>query len=144
MTKSNKTSRAYLLWEIVGLVVAVAGVVATVIVFPNWNSRADIDVYFPKNTSEKITSYYSVNNDSLRVAQTKGDDNCTYTIYYQARNQSGYDMIVRNVSFDENDTWNGKTYSLSRHWWNDVRFKVKKSAGLSTASTLELNIGVED
>ena len=144
MKKHSENTRAYIIWEIIGLVVAVAGVVVTVIVFPNWNSHAEINVSFPKNTAEKITGYYFVNSESLRMAQTKGNEQCKYTVYYQSRNQSSYDMVVRNISFDENNVWNGTTYSLSKHWWNDIRFKINKNAGISTASTLELNVGLEE
>lgn len=114
------------------------------IVFPNWDSHADIEVSFAKNTSEKITSYYSVNSESLRISQAKGNAKCKYTVYYQARNQSSYDMIARDISFSKNDEWNGVTYSLSKHWWNDIRFKVSKNAEISTASSLELSIGEEE
>ena len=62
------------------------------------------------------------------VFSTKGDVSLT-------RNQKSYDKIDTGVKFFENELTTAP-YSLDAHRWNDVRFKVKKGTGLSTASTV--------
>ncbi|MCR5305523.1 MAG: hypothetical protein K6E36_03380 [Oscillospiraceae bacterium] len=137
----KKTVKAYDLLTILGIVITV---VIGALVFPNWSSHEEFSLSFPKNVSEKISSYYSCRSDELMVVQTSGNSKCKYTIYSQTRGQGSYTTVKTGITFKHNDEWDGTTYSLSSSWWNDIRFKVKKTAETGTASELALSLGKKD
>ena len=123
---------------IIGIVISV---VAGVVAFPNWESHKEFTLTFAKNVPEKKSDYLSVNTDELMVVQTTGNSSCKYSLYYQSRVQSSYTTIKTGLSFAHNNEWDGETYSLSPCWWNDVRFKAKKTAGTGTKSELAFSLG---
>ncbi len=123
---------------IIGIVVSIAfGVVA----FPNWESHAEFKLTFAKNVSEKVSSYQSVRSDELMVVQTSGNSSCKYSLYYQSRPQTSYTTITTGLKFSNNNEWDGDTYGLNSCWWNDVRFKAKKTAGTNVKSELAFSLG---
>lgn len=129
----------------IGLVLGIIGILVSggfgLLLFPNWESHADFEMTFAKNVSEKTSSYYAVNSDSLQLYQEEGNSSCRYSIYYKARNKSSYTAVVTGLTFPENDTWNEKTYSLKSCWWNDVQFKGRKTGGTTVKSTLVFSLG---
>lgn len=138
MVKSVKTYSLFL--AVFGIVVSV---VAGALMFPNWDSHAEIEMTFPKNTSEKISAYYEVNSDSLQMYQSAGNSSCRYNVYYQSRTGS-YSLITSGLTFDKNDEWNGITYSLKSCRYNDVRFKVTKTQQQAVKSEIVLSLGQAD
>ena len=129
-------------------ILAILGIVITIVIgalaFPNWSSDEEFSMSFPVNSAEKISSYYACRADELMVVQDTGSSSCKYTIYSQTRGQSSYKTVKSGLTFKNNDEWDGTTYSLSSSWWNDIRFKVKKTAGTGTASKIVMSLGKKD
>lgn len=136
-----KKIKAYEFFTILGIIIGVAGIIAGGWAFGNWESHNEFNMSFPKNTAEKISSYYALNSDSLAVAQHTGNSSCKYTIYHQKRNQNSYTKVAENLKFTSNDEFQHDPINLSSSWWNDIRFKVKKTAGTSVASELIMSLG---
>lgn len=140
----KKTTKAYLLVSILtiaGIVISVATAAGgTYAIFNNWESHEEITISFKAKETSKTTAYYACNSDSLSVCQEKGNSSCKYSIYYKSRNQKSYDKIDTGVKFFENELTTAP-YSLDAHWWNDVCFKVNKTAGTNVASTLLFSLG---
>lgn len=138
MKKSIKT---YLfLSTVLGVLGSIAIGVVSTLVLPNWDSHAEIELFFPKNASEKISSYYEVNCDSLRLCQTEGDSGCRYTVQCQPRGGK-YETVVPKITFSENDEWGGETYTLESYFWRDIRFKVLKTENQGVKSEILLSLG---
>ena len=138
-TKVNFAISTFL--TIVGIVISVATVAGgTYAIFNNWESHEEITVNFNANETARTTAYYACNCDSLCMYQEKGNSSCKYSIYYKSHNQKNYDLIDLGVRFPENDVATAP-YSLTSHWWNDVCFKVCKTAATGVASTLILSLG---
>ena len=138
----QKRIKTFVIWEWVALVIGIGGALFGFISCVNWESHKAIPLEFPVNLSEKTSSYYAVNSDSLEVCQQKGKSSCRYTVYYAKRGGS-FTKVAEGLTFSSNDTMSYKPFSLSSTWWNDVRFKVKKTAGHNVASTLLLSLGKE-
>ncbi len=138
MKKSIKTY--FLLSTVLSVLGSIAIGVVSTLVLPNWDSLAEIDLFFPKNASEKISSYYEVRSDSLKVYQTEGDSGCRYTIKCMPRGGS-YTTIKTGLRFYENNALDGEEYQLKSHWWRDIRFKVEKTDNLSVQSGIHLSLG---
>ena len=137
----KRTVKAHSFLAVLGVVLSVVGIVVGAAVFPNWESHHDFELTFAKNVAEKYSSYYAVDADSLQMYQDEGNSKCRYSVYYQTRGASSWTTVVTKLTFDENGEWDGETYSLKSSCWNDVRFKVKKTAETSTKSTLCLSLG---
>ena len=141
MKKTVKTYSVVLVLTIIGIVLSVASVAGgTYAVFNNWESHEEIPISFKANETSQTTAYYACNSDSLSICQEKGNSSCKYSIYYKSRNQKSYDKIDTGVKFSENEVATAP-YSLAAHWWNDVCFKVNKTAGTNVASTLLFSLG---
>ncbi len=137
----KRTTKAHAFLTILGIALSVAGLVIGALIFPNWESHHDFELNFAKNISEKYSSYYDVDTDSLQMYQSEGNSKCKYSVYYQKRGASSWTSVVQKLTFAENDEWDGENYSLKSSWWCDIRFKEQKTEGQSVKSTLCFSLG---
>lgn len=144
--KRAKNLKAYIATEtiliIIGVITAIgsAGVIAWGTW--NWSKSYNATFEFAKNDSSQQSSYSSIGGSSeIKTAQTDGTSSCKYTLYTMPRYGS-YETIYSNLTYSKNNKAT-KAYSYNFGKVLDHKFKMKKQAGTSVYSSVEMIVGVE-
>ncbi|SFR81781.1 hypothetical protein [Anaeromicropila populeti] len=127
---------------VVGVITAIGS--AGVIAWGTWNwSKSYNGTFeFAINDSSQESEWVNIGGQSeIKTAQTEGTSDCKYSLYCKKRYGS-YDTVYNNLTYSKN---NKATSAYSYNFGNiyDYKFKMKKQAGTSTYSTVEILVGIE-
>ncbi len=137
--------KARIAWVLVFTIIGLAaGAGTTAWAIYNWDDAYDETFDFPSNKSSMTKNWVGLNGKSeIQSAQEKGNSKCKYTLKVRTRINSAYTTIYSNMTYADNDTPSEvSTYKFGN--WVDYKFQMKKTDGLSTASSVRLMVEIND
>ncbi|SFR81773.1 hypothetical protein [Anaeromicropila populeti] len=131
--KNQKAIRSNWILEAIGVILLIASVVQVTF---NWENAYTKDFSFFIDDTSVLSDYVDIGGTlELTSFQKTGTSSCKYNLYRKARTASSYTSIYTGVSYSNNneisDIW-----SVSFGSWADTRFKMTKTAGKTTQSTI--------
>ena len=131
---------------IIALIVSIVSL--TVSTYQTWYSNLGIEagttikMSWDSSTSTTATGTFKPSKGTLTYGwqQKSGTSSCKYTFSYKKNSQSSYTTKRTNYSFAKNNTHYGDWTLCSASGSTTYNFKVVKTAGLSTKSTVWLDL----